>query len=243
MHTEKSKRKRILLILLSIALLLAIAFVVVSSLSAQPTALPAVTPRPTPEIIIREREVEKLVETEKTITAETIRDGLNEMGFLLTEEYYFTEVVSFSSIKKLLGIEWKFTESSFLASYDGVVEAGIDCTKITVEKDEEQKTILVTLPAVPEGCVHNAHMFYLKCRDLEERTALIAFLKARDILAVFHYVPLHSAPAGLRFGRFSGEDVYTTRESDRLVRLPLYYGLTADDQAKVIRAVRDFYRV
>ena len=106
-----------------------------------------------------------------------------------------------------------------------------------------KKKGLVTLPAVPEGCVHNAHMFYLKCRDLEERTALIAFLKARDILAVFHYVPLHSAPAGLRFGRFSGEDVYTTRESDRLVRLPLYYGLTADDQAKVIRAVRDFYRV
>ncbi len=106
-----------------------------------------------------------------------------------------------------------------------------------------EKKGLVTLPVVSEGCVHNAHMFYLKCRDLEERTALIAFLKARDILAVFHYVPLHSAPAGLRFGRFSGEDVYTTREADRLVRLPLYYGLTADDQAKVIRAVRDFYKV
>ncbi len=106
-----------------------------------------------------------------------------------------------------------------------------------------EKKGLVTLPTVPEGCVHNAHMFYLKCRDLEERTALITFLKARDILAVFHYVPLHSAPAGLRFGRFSGEDVYTTRESDRLVRLPMYYGLTADDQAKVIRAVRDFYGV
>lgn len=106
-----------------------------------------------------------------------------------------------------------------------------------------EKKGLVTLPTVPEGRVHNAHMFYLKCRDLEERTALIAFLKARDILAVFHYVPLHSAPAGLRFGRFSGEDVYTTRESDRLVRLPMYYGLTADDQAKVIRAVRDFYGV
>ena len=106
-----------------------------------------------------------------------------------------------------------------------------------------EKKGLVTLPTVPEGCAHNAHMFYLKCRDLEERTALIAFLKARDILAVFHYVPLHSAPAGLRFGRFSGEDVYTTRESDRLVRLPMYYGLTADDQAKVIRAVRDFYGV
>ena len=100
---------------------------------------------------------------------------------------------------------------------------------------------LVTLPTVPAGCVHNAHMYYLKCRDLEERTALISFLKSRDILAVFHYVPLHSAPAGLKYGRFDGEDVYTTAESDKLVRLPLYYKLTAEDQAKVIAAVREFY--
>ena len=84
-------------------------------------------------------------------------------------------------------------------------------------------------------------MFYLKCRDLKERTALIQFLRERDILAVFHYVPLHSAPAGLRFGRFAGEDRYTTAESDRLVRLPLYYGLTEEDREKVIAAVRDFY--
>ena len=102
---------------------------------------------------------------------------------------------------------------------------------------------LIELPVIPEGCVHNAHMFYLKCRDLEERTALIRFLKERDILAVFHYVPLHTAPAGLRYGRFAGEDRYTTQESERLVRLPLYYGLTAEDRAKVIRAVRDFYKV
>ena len=101
----------------------------------------------------------------------------------------------------------------------------------------------VELPTVPEGCVHNAHMFYLKCRDLSERTALIRFLKERDILAVFHYVPLHSAPAGLKYGRFCGEDVYTTRESDRLVRLPLYFGLTSEDQARVIAAVREFYGV
>ena len=99
------------------------------------------------------------------------------------------------------------------------------------------------MPTVPEGCVHNAHMFYIKCRDLKERTELIRFLKERDILAVFHYVPLHSAPAGLKYGRFCGEDVYTTRESDRLVRLPLYYGLTREDQARVIAAVRDFYGV
>ena len=100
---------------------------------------------------------------------------------------------------------------------------------------------LVTQPTVPAGCVHNAHMYYLKCRSLEERTALISFLKSRDILAVFHYVPLHSAPAGLKYGRFDGEDVYTTAESDKLVRLPMYYKLTAEDQAKVIAAVREFY--
>ena len=97
------------------------------------------------------------------------------------------------------------------------------------------------LPTVPEGCVHNAHMYYVKCRDLAERTALISFLKERDILAVFHYVPLHSAPAGERFGRFDGEDKYTTAESDRLVRLPMYYGLTAEDRGRVIAAVKEFY--
>lgn len=100
---------------------------------------------------------------------------------------------------------------------------------------------LVSLPVVPEGCTHNAHMFYLKCRSLEERTELISFLKQRDILAVFHYVPLHSAPAGLKFGRFFGEDVYTTAESDRLVRLPMYYGLSAQDRQTVISAVCEFY--
>ncbi len=102
---------------------------------------------------------------------------------------------------------------------------------------------LAELPTVPEGCVHNAHMYYLKCRDLAERTALIAYLKERDILAVFHYVPLHSAPAGLKYGRFAGEDACTTAESDRLVRLPLYYGLTEADRAKVIASVLSFYGV
>ena len=101
----------------------------------------------------------------------------------------------------------------------------------------------VTLPTIPADCVHNAHMFYIKCKDLAERTALISFLKERDILAVFHYVPLHSAPAGLRFGRFCGEDRYTTAESDKLLRLPLYYKLTIEDQDRVIKAVRDFYGV
>ena len=105
-----------------------------------------------------------------------------------------------------------------------------------------QEQGLVSLPTVPEGCVHNAHMFYLRCRSLEERTEFIDYLKARGVMAVFHYVPLHSAPAGLKFGRFSGEDVYTTAESDKLVRLPLYFGLTEEDRAQVIAAVLDFYR-
>ncbi len=100
---------------------------------------------------------------------------------------------------------------------------------------------LVELPVVPEGCVHNAHMFYLKCRDLGQRQELIAHLKKRGVMAVFHYIPLHSSPAGLRFGRFDGEDLHTTRESERLVRLPLYFGMSATDRDVVIRAVLDFF--
>jgi len=99
----------------------------------------------------------------------------------------------------------------------------------------------VELPFIPEDCTHNAHMFYLKCKDLEERTALIRFLKGNDILAVFHYVPLHSAPAGLKYGRFHGEDKYTTKESERLVRLPLYYGLEPEKTDYIIEKVKEFY--
>ena len=98
----------------------------------------------------------------------------------------------------------------------------------------------IDLPYIPEGCVHNAHMFYLKCNDLEDRTKLIAHLKENGIQAVFHYIPLHSAPAGLKFGRFSGEDRFTTKESERLVRLPLYHCLTEEDQQKVINAVKEY---
>ena len=102
---------------------------------------------------------------------------------------------------------------------------------------------LIELPVIPDGCIHNAHMYYIKCKDLQERTALISFLKANDIMAVFHYVPLHSSPAGYKFGRFNGDDVYTTKESERLVRLPMYFGLTDDDRNKVIDKVHEFYGV
>lgn len=99
----------------------------------------------------------------------------------------------------------------------------------------------ITLPTIPEGCVHNAHMFYLKAKDLEERTAFIDFMKEKDILTVFHYIPLHSAPAGLKFGRFHGEDQYTTKESERLVRLPMYYALSLEEVDYISNAVKKFY--
>lgn len=99
----------------------------------------------------------------------------------------------------------------------------------------------VKLPVVPEQCEHNGHMFFIKCKDLEERTELIKYLKENGIMAVFHYIPLHSAPAGEKYGRFEGKDIYTTSESERLVRLPMYYGLTEEDQNKVIRKVLEYY--
>jgi len=102
---------------------------------------------------------------------------------------------------------------------------------------------LIGCPHIPEGCVHNAHMYYIKAKDLEERTKLIAFLKERDILAVFHYIPLHTAPAGQKFGRFHGEDRYTTKESERLLRLPMFYTLTMDQVDYIAKQVKEFYHV
>lgn len=100
---------------------------------------------------------------------------------------------------------------------------------------------LMELPTVPEGCVHNAHMYYVKAADLEERTALISYLKDRGVLSVFHYVPLHSSPAGLKYGRFDGKDECTTSESNRLARLPMYYGLAPEDLQQVVDAIYGFY--
>ena len=99
----------------------------------------------------------------------------------------------------------------------------------------------IELPHIPEECEHNAHMFYIKAKDLEERTKLIKFMKDNEISLAFHYIPLHSAPAGLKFGRFHGEDVYTTKESDRLVRLPMYYGLSTEDIQYVVKYIKKFY--
>lgn len=99
----------------------------------------------------------------------------------------------------------------------------------------------ISLPVIPGECEHNAHMFYIKTRDLDERTRLLEWLKRREILAVFHYVPLHTALAGKRYGSFCGEDVYTTAESERLLRLPMYYGLREEDIDWICQAVEKFY--
>ena len=100
----------------------------------------------------------------------------------------------------------------------------------------------IELPTVPEGCVHNAHMFYIKAKDLEERTRLIDFLKKNEIWSVFHYIPLHTAPAGMKFGEFHGEDKYTTKESERLCRLPLFYSLELDQVDYIASKVKEFYQ-
>ena len=100
----------------------------------------------------------------------------------------------------------------------------------------------IELPYVPEECKHNAHMFYIKAKDLEERSRLIKFLKENGIGSVFHYIPLHTAPAGLKYGRFHGEDKYTTKESERLLRLPMYYGLKDEEVLTVCEKIKEFYK-
>lgn len=100
----------------------------------------------------------------------------------------------------------------------------------------------IELPCIPKECKHNAHMFCIKAKDLQERTKLIAYLKENGVMAVFHYIPLHTAPAGKKYGIFNGQDMYTTKESERLVRLPLYYGITAEDIDRVTALLYQFYK-
>ena len=97
------------------------------------------------------------------------------------------------------------------------------------------------IPTVPKECEHNAHMFYLKCKDLKERSEFIKFMKEKELYCVFHYIPLHSAPAGEKFGRFDGEDEFTTKESERLVRLAMYYGLRKDQVDLVVEGIKEFF--
>ena len=100
----------------------------------------------------------------------------------------------------------------------------------------------IELPVIPPECQHNGHIFYIKAKDLKERTALLSYLKENGVGAVFHYIPLHSAPAGKKYGRFVGEDRYTTKESERLIRLPMYFGITEEETDYVIHKIKEFFR-
>lgn len=100
----------------------------------------------------------------------------------------------------------------------------------------------ITLPTIPDALTHNGHMFYLKVTDLAERTLLLDHLKSNGIMAVFHYVPLHNSSAGSDYSRFHGDDQFTTVESERLIRLPLYFGITSEEIEKVVSSVVSFYK-
>jgi dTDP-4-amino-4,6-dideoxygalactose transaminase len=107
-------------------------------------------------------------------------------------------------------------------------------------KELEEKQY-IELPYIPENLEHNAHMFYIKLKDIDTRSNLIKYLKQNDILSVFHYIPLHSSPAGIKYSVFNANDIYTTVESERLLRLPIYYNIEKDDQSKVIKNIKDFF--
>ncbi len=149
----KEKKKLLIYLIALIVVVLAVVILVIwgATRSKAPEAPAAVTPRPTQQVVVRERPVEKiiekLVEVEKEVTVEEIRSGLNDMGVLLTEEYYFTQVVHYSSSKKIFSIELGFTETSYLVSYDGVVSAGVDFASIRLERDESRGIITVIMPA------------------------------------------------------------------------------------------------
>ncbi|WP_303669594.1 dTDP-4-amino-4,6-dideoxygalactose transaminase [Selenomonas ruminantium] len=182
-----------------------------------------------------------LINNEKLIKrAEIIREkGTNRAQFLRGEIDKYTWVDLGDS----------FLPSDLNAAYLwGQLEVADDITKKRMhiwEKyynafKEYEKENRVELPNVPSNCKHNAHLFYIKFKDIEERTEYIKFMKGNGIACTFHYVPLHSAPAGLKYGGFSGEDNFTTRESKRLVRLPLHYNLEDEDIEYVISCTKKF---
>ena len=125
---------------------------------------------------------------------------------------------------------------------DEITQHRLDCWKRYYERLKPLADAgRIELPVVPEGCVHNAHMFYIKAKDIEERSAFISFMKGNGIMCVFHYIPLHTAPAGQKFGRFHGQDRYTTSESERLVRLPMFYKLTLEQVDGICDKVLEFF--
>ncbi len=184
-----------------------------------------------------------LIHDEKDVeAAEIIREkGTNRSKFYRgqIDKYTWVDVGS-SYLPSDMNAAYLYSQ---LEIAEEINEARLACWNRYKENlTELAKTGRIELPVIPKGCVHNAHMFYLKTKDIEERTRFIEYLAASEVHAVFHYIPLHTAPAGLKFGRFHGEDKYTTRESERLVRLPMYYGLTMEMVDYICEVVKKFYK-
>jgi dTDP-4-amino-4,6-dideoxygalactose transaminase len=174
--------------------------------------------------------------------AEIIREkGTNRKRFLRgqVDKYSWVDVGS-SYLPSEMNTAFLYAQ---LQARDIIYEARIRIwNRYFNELTDLRNSGLLELPHIPEDVVHNAHMFYIKLKNAEERSALISFGKTQDVMMVFHYVPLHSAEAGHKFGEFVGEDKFTTIESERLLRLPLYYSLTEDEQSKVIEIIRTFFK-
>jgi len=174
--------------------------------------------------------------------AEIIREkGTNRSQFFrgMVDKYQWVDVGSSYLPSELQAAYlWAQLESAQEINESRLSAWGFYNKKLRPLADEGR----IELASIPSGCTHNAHMFYLKTTDLEERTALLAHLKSRDIMAVFHYVPLHTAKAGRDYGRFHGEDRFTTSESERLVRLPMWFGIDAETQNKVVETIFEFYQ-
>ena len=175
-------------------------------------------------------------------TAEIVREkGTNRSKFFRGEidKYSWVEAGS-SYLPSELNAAYLWGE---LESAEEIYKNRMDTWKYYHSQLENmEKNGKIKRPVIPENCVHNAHMYYIKAKDLDERTRLLAYLKENGVSAVFHYIPLHSAAAGIKYGRFFGEDQYTTKESERLLRLPLYYGMKEEDREKVVRCVEAFYK-
>ena len=173
--------------------------------------------------------------------AEIIREkGTNRAKFFRGEIDKYTWVEAGSSYlpsELNAAYLWAQLESADMILEDRMKSWNLYMELLTPLREEG----LIELPYIPEGCAHNAHMFYIKTKDIDERTGLIAHLKNAGIKAVFHYIPLHNAPAGKRYGRFHGEDKFTTVESGRLLRLPMYYGLGEGNVCYIVERIREFY--
>lgn len=177
----------------------------------------------------------------KILEAEIIREkGTNRSQFFRGEvDKYSWQAAGSSYLPSDLNAAYLWAQ---LEEADAVNERRLACWKQYYEELRPlEENGVIELQKIPEECVHNAHMFYIKVKDLQQRTDLLDYLKKNGVGAVFHYIPLHNAPAGIKYGCFYGEDTYTTKESDRLIRLPMYDGLTSEQIHYITETVKNYW--